>query len=72
MLGIGVGILCIEKPAEAQNYPWCAIYSEGAAGGAQIAASQHLNNAWIPRAGLAAFAIGTRNTCLHPDRIHRR
>ncbi len=33
MLGIGVGVLCIEKPAEAQNYPWCAIYSEGAVGG---------------------------------------
>jgi len=33
MLGIGVGVLCIEKPAEAQNYPWCAIYSCGAVSG---------------------------------------
>jgi Protein of unknown function (DUF3551) len=32
MLGIFVGIVCIEKPAEAQNYPWCAQYS-GPAGG---------------------------------------
>jgi len=24
MLGVCVGILCIENPAEAQNYPWCA------------------------------------------------
>ena len=33
MLGIGVGILCIEQPAEAQNYPWCAYYSMGDDGG---------------------------------------
>jgi len=24
--GVFVAILCIEKPAEAQNYPWCAQY----------------------------------------------
>ena len=33
MLGIGVGILCLEQPAEAQNYPWCAIYDGGMGGG---------------------------------------
>ena len=32
MLGIGVGVLCIEKPADAQNYPWCAFDSGGASG----------------------------------------
>jgi hypothetical protein len=26
---ICVGIAGIEKPAEAQNYPWCAIYGTG-------------------------------------------
>jgi hypothetical protein len=26
ILGICVGIACFEKPAEAQNYPWCLIY----------------------------------------------
>jgi Protein of unknown function (DUF3551) len=26
-LGISVGIVGIEKPAKAQNYPWCAQYS---------------------------------------------
>jgi hypothetical protein len=25
-LGICVGVTCFEKPAEAQNYPWCLIY----------------------------------------------
>ena len=31
--GICLGIVGIGTRAEAQNYPWCAIYSEGAAGG---------------------------------------
>jgi len=31
--GMCVGIACTEKPAQAQNYPWCAIYSGGASGG---------------------------------------
>jgi Protein of unknown function (DUF3551) len=26
ILVICVGIACFEKPAEAQNYPWCLIY----------------------------------------------
>jgi Protein of unknown function (DUF3551) len=26
MLVICIGIVGIEKPAQAQNYPWCAIY----------------------------------------------
>jgi len=29
VLGICVAIACTEKPAEAQNYPWCAIYGTG-------------------------------------------
>ena len=33
VLGICIGIVCIEKPAEAQNYPWCAYYSGGMGGG---------------------------------------
>jgi hypothetical protein len=33
VLGICVGIVGIGNRAEAQNYPWCAIYSEGGAGG---------------------------------------
>ena len=26
MTGVLVAILCVERPAEAQNYPWCAYY----------------------------------------------
>jgi hypothetical protein len=33
LLLVGVGLVGIEKPAEAQNYPWCAYYSKGDDGG---------------------------------------
>lgn len=29
VLGIFAGVAWIEKPAEAQNYPWCAHYGTG-------------------------------------------
>jgi hypothetical protein len=38
----------------------------------QIAALQHFNNAWTPRAASAAFASQIRNTSLHRGRIHGR
>jgi len=31
-LGIVLGIVGIQKPAEAQNYPWCIIYGTGFGG----------------------------------------
>jgi hypothetical protein len=33
MLGISICVVGIRTRAEAQNYPWCAIYSVGAVGG---------------------------------------
>ena len=33
ILGVGVGIIGIGSRAEAQNYPWCALYSGGMGGG---------------------------------------
>ena len=27
ILGVFAAIICIEKPAEAQDYPWCAYYN---------------------------------------------
>jgi hypothetical protein len=32
ILGIGVGIVGIGNRAEAQNYPWCAIYDDALGG----------------------------------------
>jgi hypothetical protein len=34
LLGVFVAIICAQKPAEAQNYPWCAYYDMGGMGGA--------------------------------------
>jgi hypothetical protein len=31
-LGVFAAIICIEKPAEAQSYPWCVYYNRGAGG----------------------------------------
>ena len=33
ILGIGVALIGGENRADAQNYPWCAIYSGGMGGG---------------------------------------
>jgi hypothetical protein len=33
MLSIIAATTALITPSKAQNYPWCAIYSEGAAGG---------------------------------------
>jgi Protein of unknown function (DUF3551) len=33
ILGICLGVVGIGSRVEAQNYPWCAIYSSGATGG---------------------------------------
>jgi hypothetical protein len=33
LLAVYVAVVAGGTPAEAQNYPWCAIYSGGAAGG---------------------------------------
>jgi hypothetical protein len=34
MLGVFAATVCIEKPAEAQSYPWCAYYNMGGMAGA--------------------------------------
>jgi Protein of unknown function (DUF3551) len=33
VLGICLALVTTEKGAQAQNYPWCAIYGGGSAGG---------------------------------------
>ena len=32
ILGVFAAIVCIEKPAEAQNGAWCAYYNDGGSG----------------------------------------
>jgi hypothetical protein len=70
VLGIFAATTVLITPSNAQNYGARITVVEGPAA-VQIAASQHLNNAWKPRAGSAACANRTRNISLRPDRIHR-
>lgn len=46
ILGVFAAVVCFEKPAAAQNYPWCAYLDLEAV--PRIAGSQHFNNAWPP------------------------
>ena len=34
-LGVFAAVVCFEKPAAAQTYPWCAYYNFGGMGGTQ-------------------------------------
>jgi len=50
ILGVFAALVCIAKPAAAQDYPWCAYYDIGGGGAVvpRIAGGQRLNNAWLP------------------------
>ena len=50
-LGVFAAVVCFDKPAAADRQ-WCAYY-DGCGEEPQIAAFQHINNAWRPRPGLA-------------------
>ena len=67
MLAIMLGTIAIGTRAQAQNYPWCALYSGGRGGGGQncgfstydqcmttvsgIGGFCQLNNLYVPPAG---------------------
>jgi len=72
MLGISVSIVGIGTRAEAQNYPWCAIYGGFDDGGTNCGFTTFQQCAWTPRADLAATANRIRNMFPLPDRIRRR
>jgi hypothetical protein len=61
----------LNTSTQAQNYPWCALYSGGGLAAVQTAVSQHFNNAWRPRAGSAVFANRTHNISLLRDHTHQ-
>ena len=42
--GVFVAVLCIEKSAEAQNYPWCGEYGGTPSGPTPIAGPAHPRN----------------------------
>jgi hypothetical protein len=55
MLGICLGIIGFGNRAEAQNYPWCAIYSEGAAGGGTNCGFTTFEQCMATARGLGSF-----------------
>jgi len=58
--GICVALLSMGTRAEAQNYPWCAIYSEGAAGGGTNCGFTTYEQCMDTARGLGSFCY--RNT----------
>jgi hypothetical protein len=72
MLGISICVVGIGTRAEAQNYPWCAIYSDGgAAGGGTNCGFISFEQCMATANGLGSFCY--RNTQYQPpDRIRRR
>ena len=67
MLGISVCVVGIGTRAEAQNYPWCANYSEGAAGGGTncgfVFARGTLAAVFEPFRTQRVLVIGERRAC---------
>jgi len=70
VLAIFVLTAGIVTRAEAQNYPWCAIYSGRAGGGTNCGFTTFQQ--CMDTVGSAVIASQIRNTSLHPGRIHRR
>jgi hypothetical protein len=60
VLGIGVAVFGIGTRAEAQNYPWCAIYGEGAVGGGTNCGFISFEQCMATASGLGSFCY--RNT----------
>jgi Protein of unknown function (DUF3551) len=75
MLGISIGIVCVGKPAEAQNYPWCAILNMRA---------RAVNCGFVSSAQCMTYVSGIGGFCIQnntyqpppgprsPTRVHRR
>lgn len=57
ILGICVGIAGIEKPVEAQNYPWCAQYDGGSNGGAMNCGFVSFEQCLATVSGIGGFCI---------------
>jgi hypothetical protein len=61
---------CLPLQAKLKIIRGARFTAVGWAEAVQIAASQHFNSAWTPRAGSAASVNRIRNTSHHPDHTH--
>ena len=69
MLALVAAALTLATPAHAQNYPQCAIYSGGAAGGGTNCGFVSYEQCMATASGLGSFVIGTHNSCRRPAPI---
>lgn len=60
VLGVVAVSTVLNSPSRAQNYPWCAIYSEGAAGGGTNCGFTTFQQCMDTARGLGSFCY--RNT----------
>jgi len=67
-LGICVGILGVGNRAEAQNYPWCAQYSDGS--GSKNCGFTTFQQCLADVSGVGGFC--TQNSTYQPTRSSRR
>jgi Protein of unknown function (DUF3551) len=77
LLGISVGIVGVGNRAEAQNYPWCAYYSDGGDGGGTNCGFTTFQQCLDTVSGIGGFC--DRNTQYQPppgphplNRVQRR
>jgi len=66
--GVFAAILCIEKPAEAQNYPWCAEYG-GTPSGLTNCGFVTFQQCLDTISGIGGFCV-RNNTYQPPPRSH--
>ena len=72
VLAIFVVTAGIVTQAEAQNYPWCAIYSGGMGGGGTNCGFTTFQQCMDTARGLGSFCQPTHNISLLQDHTHRR
>ena len=61
IVGAFAAIVCIEKPAEAQNRPWCAYYNFQHGGAT--------NCGWVTFEQCLAAVSGVGGSCRYPIRV---
>jgi hypothetical protein len=71
VLGILTIAICTSAPAEAQNYPWCAHYSGGRAGGGMNCGFVSFEQCLATVRGMGGFCI-QNNTYVPPPGPHAK
>lgn len=70
LLSIFMAMAVLNGPSNAQNYPWCAIYSGGMGGGGTNCGFTTFEQCMETARGLVACANRTHNISLLQDHTH--